>query len=158
MIQRIEKTKVGPDEFLFCGHLVQHHKYIIRRVEKLRVVDVGILEKVIILGLFNPEQLATWTEAKDIALHFKNPIQGRLIGGGLKPLTSKVETSGIYLPVWVGGPGGFPEPRIGSSRQYLFRFKNGFEGVNCGLVRELFKKYPTAPQYVMSELANEIGF
>lgn len=145
---------------VFCGEKFIDHSYSIVEATKetLGFRIIGVRLGFQIFGLFNPEQLATWTEAKDIALHFKIPFQGRLIGGGLDPLTSKVETSGIYLPVWIGGPGGFPEPRIGNSRAYLFRFKNGFQDVNCGLVRELFKRYPTAPQYVMYELAKEIGF
>lgn len=110
------------------------------------------------IASFNPEQLATWDEAKLIAKHFLVPFNGKLIGGGLKLLTSSPSTSGIYIYPWNGGPAGFPEPRIGKARGYLFRFKNGMEGVNVGLVRELFDKYPTSPWYVMNELAKEIGF
>lgn len=106
---------------------------------------------------FNKDQLSTWEEAKLISQHFKVPYNGLLIGGGLKPLTSFVSTSGIYLPPWTSGPAAFPEPRIGNARAYLFRFKNGMEGVNVGLVRELFSKYPLSPMYVLGELMREIG-
>lgn len=157
----ISKTDNGATKMTryitFCGHLFEDHSYHVREITpKAKAFLLGKAYKLV--AVFNPEQLTTWDEAKQIALHFKTPVNGKLIGGGLKNLTSKVETSGIYLPVWVGGPGGFPEPRIGKARAYLFRFKNGFEGANVGLVRELFKKYPLSPGYVMGQLGKEIGF
>lgn len=107
---------------------------------------------------FNPEQLSTWDEAKLIATHFLTPtFEGQIVGGGLKPVTNDPTTSGIYLPSWASGPGGFPEPAIGKARFYHFRFKNGFEGVNVGLVRELFSRYPSSPMYVLGRLKQEIG-
>ncbi len=107
-------------------------------------------------GAFNPVQLSTWDEAKEIAKVFLIPVDGSLIGGGLATLTNNVNTSGIYLPSWFSG-GVSPEPQIGNSKWYHFRFKNGFYGVNVGLVRDLFSRYPNSPLYVLSQLKKEIG-
>ena len=107
------------------------------------------------MSLFNAAQLCTWNEAKEIAKHFLVTVDGSLIGGGLAKLTNDVATSGIYLLVF--GDGINPEPRIGDMKFYHFRFNNGFKGVNCGLVRDLFSRYPNAPLYVLSQLKKEIG-
>ncbi len=105
---------------------------------------------------FNPAQLSTWDEAKVIAQHFLVQVDGSLIGGGLATLTNDVNTSGIYLPSWTTGPNS-TEPQIGKAKWYHFRFKNGFYGVNVGLVRDLFSRYPNSPLYVLSQLKKEIG-
>jgi ATPase subunit of ABC transporter with duplicated ATPase domains len=68
--------------------------------------------------------------------------------------------TGIYRPMWLSGPGSFPEPSYtdenGWKYFYLhYRFKNGGEGMNVGLIIDKFKRYPTSPLYVLSELAKE---
>jgi hypothetical protein len=107
---------------------------------------------------FNPDELSTWTEV----VKFRNILNntrdsnGFLVGGGVKVLTNDPLTSGGYLPSWAVGPGN-PEPQIGNSKWYHFRFNNGFEGVNVGLVRGMFGRYPTSPLYVVGQLRKEIG-
>lgn len=110
------------------------------------------------LTTFNPEQLCTWDEAKHvIAKKIAQPINGKLIGGGIKPLTNQYQNSGIYLGTAPWNTVGGPEPAIGKAKSYCFRFKNGFEGMNCGLVRRLFQRYPNSPLYVLSKLLEEAG-
>lgn len=107
---------------------------------------------------FNPEELSTWGEVKkyrDI-LNTTRDSNGFLVGGGVKIFNNDPLTSGGYLPLWAVGPGN-PEPQIGNSKWYHFRFNNGFEGVNVGLVRGMFMRYPTSPLYVIGQLRKEIG-
>lgn len=108
---------------------------------------------------FNREQLATWEEARETALVLsQGPI---VVGGGVKNETSVQETSGIYVPFWVGGPGGFAEPHFTdpeSGKKYFFlhyRLNNGMEGMNVGLIRSKFGRYPMSPLYVLMALAAE---
>lgn len=72
----------------------------------------------------NPDQLSTISEA----LELSSLLGG--IGKGVKD---------IYIPEY-GGP--FKAPEIGNSKFYHFRFNNGAEGLNVGLVRETLKKDP----------------
>lgn len=109
--------------------------------------------------LFNTNQLATWEQARDYANRLSaGPI---LVGAGVKPQTNNPATSGIYLPAWEGGPGGFAEPnytdaRTGDKYFFLhFRFRNGAEGMNVGLVMDKFRRYPNSPAYVLNALAAE---
>jgi hypothetical protein len=109
------------------------------------------------LVTFNPEQLCTWNEAKQvIAKKVQTPFNGRVIGGGLVPLTDDYTTSGIYLGTAPWNRLGGPEPAIGKAKSYCFRFKNGFAGMNCGLVRGMFERYPNSPLYVLSQLCMEV--
>ncbi len=68
---------------------------------------------------------------------------------------------GIYLPPWEGGPAGFPSPNLpgvtlDKPKLFLhFRFKNGAEGMNIGLIVDKFKRYPSAPNYVVDVLRKE---
>ena len=108
---------------------------------------------------FNIAQLATWEQAREYANKLSaGPI---VVGGGVKPETSQTATSGIYLPEWLPGPAGFPEPyytdeKTGKTYQYLhFRFRNGAEGMNVGLIMDKFSRYPNSPLYVLSALAAE---
>ena len=109
--------------------------------------------------LFNTNQLATWEQARECA----NKLSGGpiVVGAGVKPETSNPATSGIYLPEWVGGPGGFAEPnytdpQTGVTYLFLhFRFRNGAEGMNVGLILDKFRRYPNSPMYVMGALAAE---
>lgn len=107
---------------------------------------------------FNPEQLSTWAEVIKYRnlLNSLKDFNGFLVGNGVKKLTNDPLTSGGYLPTWAVGPGN-PEPNAGNSRWYHFRFNNGFEGVNVGLVRGMFLRYPNSPLYVIGELKKEIG-
>lgn len=109
--------------------------------------------------LFNTNQLATWDQAREYAVKLgAGPI---VVGNGVKPETGDSKTSGIYRPEWVGGPGGFAEPNhtdpvTGAKYFYLhYRFHNGAEGMNVGLIMDLFRRYPMSPAYVMSRLATE---
>jgi len=109
--------------------------------------------------LFNTNQLATWDQARDYANKLSaGPI---VVGAGVKPETGDPKTSGIYLPDWVGGPGGFAEPNYtdpltGAKYFYLhYRFHNGAQDMNVGLIMDKFRRYPNSPAYVMRALAEE---
>src|SRR5260370_39340414 len=104
-------------------------------------------------------QLATWEDARKYAnILNAGPI---VVGGGVSPETSDPDKSGVYIPLWVGGPAGFAEPNYTdtqSGQKYLFlhyRFRNGAEGMNVGLIIEKFSRYPLSPAYVMRALAAE---
>jgi len=109
--------------------------------------------------LFNTNQLATWEQAREYAnILSAGPI---VVGNGVKPETNDPATSGIYLPAWEGGPAGFAQPnytdpQTGTKYFFLhFRFRNGAEGMNVGLIIDKFRRYPNSPAYVMSALAAE---
>jgi len=109
--------------------------------------------------LFNTNQLATWEQAREYANKLSaGPV---MVGNGVKPETSNPATSGIYRPDWVGGPGGFAEPNhtnplTGEKSFFLhYRFRNGAEGMNVGLIMDKFRRYPNSPAYVISALASE---
>lgn len=111
------------------------------------------------LGNFNINQLVTWDEARSIAIKLRlGPI---VVGGGVKAETSDPKTSGIYTPEWLPGPEGFPEPfyfdqETGLKYYWLhFRFKNGAEGMNVGLIKSKFKSFPNSETYVLGQLASE---
>jgi hypothetical protein len=103
---------------------------------------------------FNPAQLATWAEATVLArtINTSAPFKA----AGISILPQNPPRSGIYIPSWVGGPGGFPIPHIGDATFLHFRFSNGFEGMNVGLVREKFKSFPLSPLYVLGQLLLEV--
>jgi hypothetical protein len=106
---------------------------------------------------FNVAQLATWEQARDLAARLS---QGPLVvGNGVAAESQNPDTSGIYIPAWLTQTG-FQAPHYvdadGNQFLYLhFRFNNGAEGMNVGLVREQFKRYPTSPMYVTKCLADE---
>lgn len=109
--------------------------------------------------LFNTNQLATWEQAREYANTLSaGPI---VVGNGVKPETGNAASSGIYLPDWLGGPSGFAEPNFTDPQtgaKYFFlhyRFRNGAEGMNVGLIIDKFRRYPHSPSYVMSALAAE---
>ena len=109
--------------------------------------------------LFNSNQLATWEQARDFANRLSaGPI---VVGAGVKPETSDPASSGIYLPSWSAGPGGFAEPNFTdphTGAKYFFlhyRFRNGAQGMNVGLIMDKFRRYPNSPAYVMGALAAE---
>ncbi len=109
--------------------------------------------------LFNTNQLSTWEQAREYAIKLgAGPI---IVGNGVKPETASAATSGIYRPDWEGGPGGFAEPNFTdpkTAEKYFFlhyRFRNGAEGMNVGLIMDKFRRYPNSPFYVMGALASE---
>jgi hypothetical protein len=109
--------------------------------------------------LFNIAQLATWDQARECAAKLSaGPL---VVGGGVKPETANRATSGIYIPEWEGGPASFPEPHffdpVTGLKYYFihFRFNNGGEGMNAGLVMDRFRRYPNSPYYVLSQLVAE---
>lgn len=94
---------------------------------------------------FNPQQLATWEEAKELAAKIEafRLAQGVKMGGGVLPETTDANTSGIYVPSWSGGPGGFPEPSDAANNKFWlhYRFANGRTGVNVGLILDGLRRY-----------------
>lgn len=106
------------------------------------------------MSAFNKEQLASWGEATRIADRLNKSQAFRQAGITVKP--QNPPNSGIYRPVWLSGPGGFPEPHGDGTYSLHFRFSNGMEGMNVGLVREKFDKYPTSPLYVIGTLLTEV--
>jgi hypothetical protein len=109
--------------------------------------------------LFNTAQLATWDQARQYAkILSSGPI---VVGGGVHVENHDSNVSGIYIPAWESGPGGFAEPNYIDPQtgvKYLFlhyRFVNGAVGMNVGLIMDKFKRYPNSPLYVLSALAQE---
>lgn len=105
---------------------------------------------------FNPAQLATWAEAEALAKQIDDyrVSSGLKLGGGVMPITADQNTSGIYVPTWLGGPGGFPEPNDAENLKYWlhYRFFNGRAGVNVGLILDLAARYGGNWQYVFYQL------
>lgn len=93
---------------------------------------------------FNQNQLATWEQARALAKEIDAFRQrtGVPMGGGVRPETSNWETSGIFVPTWVGGPGGFPEPADAEHNLYWlhYRYVNGRVG-NVGLILDGLQRY-----------------
>lgn len=81
----------------------------------------------------NPNQFATLSEAKAIAQQLGT------VGGGVKPVTDDANTSGIYIPDYFGP---YNTPSLGDSKFYHFRFQNGAEGFNAGLIRLFMQVFP----------------
>jgi hypothetical protein len=109
--------------------------------------------------LFNTAQLATWDQARQYAkILSSGPI---VVGGGVHVENHDPNVSGIYIPTWDGGPGGFAEPysidpKTGVKSIFLhYRFNNGASGMNVGLIMDMFKRYPAAPTYVLTTLAQQ---
>jgi len=84
----------------------------------------------------NPNQLSTLDEAKAVALQLGSA------GNGVKD---------IYIPEYEGP---WAPPELGSSKFYHFRFNNGAEGFNVGLIRTLMKQCPTS---WLNMVSTEIG-
>ena len=102
---------------------------------------------------FNPDQLATWAQATQIAkiINASAPFQA----AGISILKQNPPNSGIYIPAW-GSTGG-PIPSGPGGLVWLhFRFSNGMSGVNVGLVIAEFKRYPSAPLYVENWLLAQV--
>lgn len=109
---------------------------------------------------FNPAQLATYTQARVLAADWnKTPVNGALIGGGVRAEIDNPVLSGIYIPSWLAGPSGFPIPGDPDNDTFFlhFRLVNGADGINVGLVLDRFARYPMSPTYVWGQLAAEIA-
>jgi len=109
---------------------------------------------------FNPAQLATWDEARKLAADIDTfrHTTGVLMGLGVAPEIGDANTSGIYVPSWVGGPGGFPEPHDSATNRFWlhFRFNNRVSGINVGLILDKIARYGGNTMYVFSSLANDL--
>ena len=123
--------------------------------------------------IFNTNQLASYEQARAL----RDLLDQHKIGGGILPGDDEVGVTltpnlnfpwlppvpqrvGIYLPVWQSGPGGFSEPNAigpdGAKLLFLhFRFQNGKEGLNVGLILDKFRRYPHSQEYVLGEIAKE---
>jgi hypothetical protein len=93
-------------------------------------------------------QFVTLDEAKAVAAQLTD------IGGGVLPYNPNTEIdmyppgqnddpqrSGIYIPAYTTGP--FATPQQGDSKFYHFRFENGAEGFNVGLIKATMAFSPT---------------
>jgi hypothetical protein len=98
---------------------------------------------------FNKAQLATLTEARALAEELKN--YGLIINSE----SEDQNKSGIYLPDWRTEGG--PSPNEGDALWYHFRFTNGADGVNVGLIQDRLSRYPNSPAYVFRSLVEEIN-
>ncbi len=83
-------------------------------------------------------QYTTLDEAKDIAKKLDD------IGGGVLPYIAPEDdpdgNSGIYIPEYSQGP--FRTPSDADRKFYHFRFRNGAEGLNAGLIRGTMRFSP----------------
>lgn len=84
----------------------------------------------------NPNQLATIEEAKSIATRLGS------IGGGV---------ADIYIPEYTGP---YSAPENGSAKFYHFRFKNGADGFNVGLIRTTMQYNPSRWPLMISTEVN----
>src|ERR1035438_1643780 len=55
---------------------------------------------------FNPNQLATWKQARELKSKINSSRPFKNVG---------VSVTDIFIPEWVGGPGGFQEPQAGGT-------------------------------------------
>jgi hypothetical protein len=80
-------------------------------------------------------QFTTFEEAQRIAKEVG------AIGGGVLPFQAEdPERSGIYIAEYYGP---FATPEDGERKFYHFRFRNGAEGFNAGLVKRTMEYAPT---------------
>jgi hypothetical protein len=87
----------------------------------------------------NPNQLSTMAETKAIA------VQLGSAGGGVRD---------TYIPEYAGP---WAAPEIGDSKFYHYRFANGAEGYNVGLIRTLMKQCPSSwLNMVITEIAYQV--
>ena len=116
---------------------------------------------------FNLAQLATLDQAKELAAQinatkFVDPKTGQpaLIGRGVAAYSENNAISGIYIPEWLTDAGFEAPSEVNPEGQrefyYHFRFQNGVEGVNVGLVLDRLQRYPSAPAYVLKALFDEV--
>ncbi len=105
---------------------------------------------------FNPAQLSTWAGAMALVKVINGSNQFQSAGISILPQDPTHQHSGAYLPPWDPGPHGDPEPHIGDAFWIHFRYSNGMEGMNAGLVREKFRSFPNSPDYVLGQLLIEV--
>jgi len=105
---------------------------------------------------FNPAQLATWAEAMQLVKVINGSQLFQAAGLFVLPQDPQHKNSGAYIPYWVSGPGGFQEPVNGNQFFIHFRYSNGMQGMNAGLVREKFRSFPNSPVYVLGTLLAEV--
>ena len=115
-------------------------------------------EQTLVTYTFNPAQLATWKQAKELAKQIAQfrAKSGTFMGGGVAAVTGDVDTSGIYVPGWVGGPGGFPEPSGLGTYWLFYRFVNGVSGLNVGLILDMINRYDGNTTYVFTWLNTQL--
>lgn len=83
----------------------------------------------------NPNQLTTLEEARAIARDLA------AMGGGVID---------VYIPEYLGP---YRPPEIADAKFYHFKFANGAEGFNAGLIREMRKMFRTSwPSIVAMEV------
>ncbi len=108
---------------------------------------------------FSPGQLATWDQARKLALEIAqfSIDTGNLMGGGVMAETDDPNTSGIFVPSWDGGPGGFPEPNDAAGGSYWlhFRFANA-KVLNVGLIQDKVTRYGGNVRYVFGSLSGDL--
>ncbi len=101
---------------------------------------------------FNDNELATWQQARELVAQINQFRQssGVSMAGGVMPETTDPNTSGIYVPSWSGGPGGFPEPSDEPNAKFWlhYRFASGRAGVNVGLILDKIRRYGGNTVYV----------
>jgi hypothetical protein len=103
-------------------------------------------------------QFVTLETAKEIAKKLGD------IGGGVLPYKPEFaveamppdpseinESSGIYIPEYAGP---FATPQDGNSKFYHFRFRNGADGINAGLVLGTMHYAPTRWPIMIAQEVN----
>ncbi len=124
----------------------------------------------------NSRQLASYEQARALVaainsylIDFKDGGVPRPMGNGVLPGDdegriredgTQSETSGIYVPSWVGGPAGFKQGAAIDENgvkygTLLLRFRKGNHGMNVGLFLDKLSRFPTAQDYVVRYLAQE---
>lgn len=81
-------------------------------------------------------QYTTLDEAKKLAKEI-----GEIGGGVRRYIQDDNDNSGIYIPEYVGGP--FQTPSDGDRKFFHFRFENGADGFNGGLIKATMAYFPT---------------
>lgn len=77
------------------------------------------------------------------------------IGGGVLPYNADdPEVSGIYIPEYIGP---FATPDMGERQFYHFRFRNGADGFNAGLVKGTMDYAPTRWPLMIALEVNAAG-
>ncbi len=102
--------------------------------------------------LFNSNQLATYEEARELKSQIENfRITHEIyMAGGVADENKDVGKSGIYIPSWESGPGGFPEPNDAEDQKFFlhFRFNSGRSGINVGLILDKIRRFAGNFSYV----------
>lgn len=102
--------------------------------------------------VFNPAEVCTWAKAIALGKRINASVEFQQAGIHILPRTQIMSASGIYIPVFVGNE----DPVNGNEFFLHYRFSNGMEGMNAGLVREKFASFPLSPSYVLGQLLKEV--